>query len=172
MQLGPETVSLFVGLLSGLIGSLLTYWSQRPKIKSEARTEAEKADDIVFMRLTHELERRDDRIEQLEARLAEEISKRVTEAAEMSKERVRLASEMSEVRRSFDNERELRRQIEAKLAEEQGLRRSLEQRVANQGEKIKKQEEQIKELQSENNSLHNQNRELARRLDTQQLNQK
>lgn len=158
MEISSEIISAAIGLLGGLAGALVTYWSQRPKLKSEARTEAEKADDIIFSRLQIELGRRDERIDGLEKRLADEITKRI-----------RMTAELSEVRQSFDNERNRRRQLEIELAEERALRMSLEKRVAELEAKNRKQAEQIKELQSENNTLHNQNRELARRLDTREL---
>lgn len=158
MQITQEIITALIGVIAGLTGSVLTYWSQRAKIAIEARSEAEKADDVVFIRLRTELERRDERIDSLEKKITQEIERRI-----------RLETEMSEVRSAFDNERSLRRQLERELAKEKALRITLEHRVSEQAEQIRKQAQQIAELQSENGNLHSQNRELAKRLDTQEL---
>lgn len=71
-----SVLTLIASIIASTIAGILTYLSQRPKLKAEAQkakveslTEAEKADELVFNRMQRELDRRFTQLERIESKV-------------------------------------------------------------------------------------------------------
>lgn len=140
MQLDTTIITAVVAGAVSLITAFVTYKSQQDKIKSESRSAAEAADELVFSRLQVELARRDSRIDELEKRLSLELAR------------------LADLRIKYYETERANTKLQVELEEERRKRRILEERVKKQGY-------EISELRSENQNLHVLNRELTVRLE-------
>ena len=62
----PALITTIVSAIVALLTALITYYTQRPKLRAEEKTAAEQADDLIFTRLKKTVDHYSKRVEDLE----------------------------------------------------------------------------------------------------------
>lgn len=123
------TVTILLSVFASVITALLTYFTQRPKLKSESeaikesvRIEIEKANEIVFKRLQQtidtlgeNLEKSELKIEALEKEIERLMVKSEQERASCSKELEEKSKKITALTRKLANETKQRQKLESEI---------------------------------------------------------